>query len=124
MDACTVSTEEYIMKKVAATALAFTAVLGGTILTASPANAQIILYEHDNYGGAKYYANGGWNAKLPGFNDVTSSLKVDGGNYAILYENVDYRGAKSVAFSSGSPSLKTWQCSSGGNWNDKASSVE
>ncbi len=112
------------MKKIAATALAFTAALGGTTLTASPANAQIKLYEHDHYRGAKYNANGGWNAKLPGFDDVTSSMWVDGGNYAILYEHNNYIGIKSVVFHSDVPSLRSWAFPAGGNWDNKASSVE
>ena len=111
------------MKKRAVGALAAGALAIGGLLVATPAQATIHLWEHDNYTGKSFNAGSGYRSSLPGFNDKTSSLKVTNGDTATLYEQEAYRGCKKL-FQSGSSSLKTWRlCDTPYNWNDRASGV-
>ena len=96
----------------------------GAFALASPAHAGITLYEHADSKGRSFNAGNGYRTSLPGFDNITSSLKVTGGNItATLHEKKSYKGARSVMFKTGSPNLRTWSCTCGGSWNDKASSV-
>lgn len=114
------------LKNLALKSIATAALSVGALALAAPAHAGIMLYEHINYGGKTYNAGTGYQKSLGSFNDKTSSLKVSGRNVtATLYEDVNFRGAKSVAFQKGSPDLRTWATNAwpGDTWNDRASSV-
>ena len=112
------------LKNLALKSIATAALSIGALALAAPAHAGIMLYEHSDYKGRTFNAGQGYQASLPGFDSITSSLTVSGSNItATLHENKNFKGARSTAFKKGSPNLRTWSCTCGGSWNDKASSV-
>ncbi|RGE15363.1 hypothetical protein [Leucobacter sp. wl10] len=111
------------IKKAAIGGLAATALVVGAVAAASPANAAINLYQYKNYGGTIYNAGNGYKPNLGSFDNKTSSLKVNGGDVATLYQFVNYTGYASVGFTLGSPDLSSWSFPSGGTWDNRTSSV-
>lgn len=110
-------------KKFAVGALAATALVGGSVLAAAPAQATIILFDDLGYDGLAKNIGGGYRSSLPGFNDKTTSFTVNGGNTVKIYEDENYKGASTKTWYQSKPDLRKYPLRHE-DWNDRASSVE
>ncbi len=117
-----------LSRKVLIGALAAAALTAGSLLAVAPAQAGIILFEHENYNakvGQALNIGSGHRSSLPGFNDKTTSFKISGKYTVRLFEHEDYRGCSSPIWSGSKSDLRNQKlCSTGKNWSDKASSVK
>lgn len=65
--------------------------------------SQLTLYRDSNYRGGELHITGSTpNLKLFGFNDVISSLRVEGGTWT-LFEHSDYKGYSVTVSAHGGP---------------------
>ena len=106
------------MRGLLTTALAVASAL--SMAVASPAQAQITLYEHSNYGGRSVtYAVGSADMSRfgPYFNDMASSLRNNSGSQWCAYEHANYGGAVLRI-----PPWAQWFSLPAG-WNDRISSI-
>ncbi|MFC4076148.1 peptidase inhibitor family I36 protein [Salinithrix halophila] len=93
----------------------------------SPTATSSYFFEHAGFGGSWFSIQLGYASSYLGsyWNDRISSLSAaSGGNWTILYEHSNYRGKQYWLKSGYSRSnLVDVPDGSGGNWNDKASSI-
>lgn len=101
--------EKSLLKKVAATAATTALLAGGALLAATPAQAGIQTWRYADY--KTYLTDFGTGTSYVGdrYDNLTSSIKVTSpANYAVLYQNRDYGGAKTGKFYTGAPNLAQW----------------
>ncbi|MFZ4843668.1 hypothetical protein [Mycetocola saprophilus] len=88
-------------------------------VVAGPASANIVLYQHINYGGTAWDFGTGYKQSLGDADKRASSLKVSKpANSTILYSGLSYGGTASQEFFIGAPDLRQW------NFNDRARSLK
>lgn len=106
-------------------------IIGSIMLAAAgTASAQIVLYEHDNYGGRSYAANRSIsNLADGGFNDQASSAIVRGGRWQVCADAYfggrcetlgpgEYASLQSMGFNDAVSSVRAlgWTPDGGGGW--------
>jgi hypothetical protein len=103
-----------------------------------PAPNQVILYEHNDYGGSYIILNydrdvdniSNWHTDSgKSWNDTVSSLKVGKNTKVILYENKDYGGSNILLQGDGSnnkniPKLSSINMKKNTSWNDQVTSLK
>lgn len=122
------------MKKTMTSLLAAAFLLGGTLITAAPAQAascgsgQVCLWRDAGHSGTKWTWNGSASWVGSGANDQASSYILGAQNhrsypYHMFYDNVNYGGSRFYdKKGKGVRNLKQVAYPGGGNWNDKISS--